>query len=203
MSAEKTSCASNLRQIYIGVELFTQQYGSYPNMNATAGSQPSGVWAKKLDGFLPINEGLPYGGAYDGKSVFICPARVRQFPDAPEARKAASYGFSNYFAGIAPWTNKPPVSPINVTHPARTILIADGVWSESGRYPFQNIQFDMVPGSIRDRTSGGGNSAGTHGDGAANIIYADGHLEWFEDTAQLQDLQYRDWGPRDLWHVEK
>ncbi len=203
IAAEKPVCASNLRQIHAALNLFAAEYGAYPNYNSEPGEQPTGVWAKRLKEYVSLEDGFVYGGAEDGHSVFVCPARLRQFSDKVAAREASSYGINDSIAGVSTWNHTKPVSPMRITQPAKTILVADGVWSESGGYPFQEVQYVMLPGSIRDRTSGGSPTPGVHGDGAANIIFVDGHVEWFNDSHQLSHIKYRNGGPEDLWTIHK
>ncbi|MDR1279313.1 MAG: prepilin-type N-terminal cleavage/methylation domain-containing protein [Opitutaceae bacterium] len=200
--ANRAVCASNLRQIHLALQLFAQDYKCYPNYNASD-AQPTGAWAKRLDDYIPSDKTLPGAGSYSGKSVFTCPERMRQFPNAGEAKKACTYGLSNWFAGVAPWTQIKPVRADSLTLPSRTILVGDCAWSESGKYPFQNIQNDMPPGSVRDRVSGGAPSPGTHGDGAANLLYADGHVAWFANTELLKEEKYRNKSADDLWSPVK
>ncbi len=199
--ANQSKCATNLRQINTCLQLFAQEYGAYPNYNVSDGSQPTGHWAKRLLEYVPSDRDLPGGGTRSGRSIFTCPALLEMYPDAGETRMSATYGMNNAFIGVA--RNTTATGPQHVSFPSRTILAGCAAWSESGRHPFHNIQFDILPGVVRDRRSGGHPEVDKHADGAANIVFADGHVEWFSDTTELREFKYRDRGKEDLWSISK
>ncbi len=44
---------------------------------------------------------------------------------------------------------------------------------------------------------------GKHGDGAANLLFVDGHIEPFANASDLGLTKYRDKGAEDLWNPVK
>lgn len=198
-TALKSTCSSNLRQLGLAVQLFVNDHRSYPSEKNALGSGKQ--WPELLSDYIPSEQGLIHGGSRSGNSITICPIRPRQFSGAQGAKTQASYGINAYIFGSTKIDRE--VRPEEVEMPSRTILMSCGTWSDANGWSYLVIDDDgLVPGTIVD-TSSWQNSPGEHGNGAANILYGDGHISWFANTKDLREPKYRDAGPDNLWKPNK
>lgn len=211
-SAKSAACKSNLRQIGIALNLYTQESSHYP---------PS------FYRDTTINQFITYGWpAYllehvsSNTAVFRCPARGLEFawPDAPSrlgypfpfnidpSTTRFSYGYNS--RGTATIGNANSLGlevdvPANrVANPADMIAIGDsnGDGKQDGLIsfvrPFATSPVPFAPGDLHKR--------------GANIVFCDGHVEWQKQAKwiELTEAVARRWNNdnqphRELWFSGK
>ncbi|EIP99053.1 prepilin-type N-terminal cleavage/methylation domain-containing protein [Opitutaceae bacterium TAV1] len=202
-SAEKTTCASNLRQIALAVFLYAND-----NKNRIPNSDPDvsdATWTYSIRDYIPAEKQYEkYGGQTGGKSVFICPARLKILNYAKRAHYGINFHFySDNYGDTAAVKKTSKWSLTDISAPTRTILLGDACAAGTPAAPsiYQTIHSENLPG-INPSTFGA-SEPGKHGAGAANIAYADGHVSWFADTGQLAQSRYKDKEAEDLWNIQK
>lgn len=167
--SKRLRCASNLKQIYLGFELYTYSNDhAYP---CAPDPQPSGVWLWMGRGFrdyvkIYIDDTIDA----NNPSVLRCPSDLTD----PQKYQSTSYAYSMsfYYASeqiktitsvaqqYGPTDLKPHIqTTTSVTHPAEKILL--GEWA-SHHEPIEK-------------------ECGWWGwDGARNFLFADGHTDFID-----------------------
>lgn len=188
--ADQTACTQNLRQIGVGLLLYAGEHQS-----KLPSSSPN-AWAYNLRDYVPSD--TSNGGSLSGRGAFICPARLRILRSSDSSLYALNFFFYSDVYGASVVDAKVLLN--QVTAPSRTILAGD--CHIAGKIPYKTIQSDNLPGI----NSGAGYTppqVGKHGDGAANLLFVDGHIEPFANASELSFAKYRDKGADDLWNPVK
>lgn len=186
-TARITQCASNLRQIYLAFELYaTDNKETWPA--AYSNVAPFPPYPSALRPYIPTINNNIYGAKTE---VYMCPEakRIWNYQDAQ------LYGVNASLYDGAP---SKPAPKSRVTTPSRTILLGDMRWD--GSYPNSQIGHYILPATAANETEPADKK---HARGAANLIFADGHVQFFKNTWALADLKYRDKGADDVWSVAK
>ena len=144
------SCLSNLKQIGIAVELYTQDYEG---------------WAPTCTDYVTLNSYL------NNSDVFWCPSsgtdRKWDGQGAPAENEGVSYGFNSNgtgndsgFCSVIPnYRNLKEMSA-----PEQLIVGADSFHDMSFEFLAQYSPDDFGPGDIHH--------------GGSNVLFADGHVRW-------------------------
>lgn len=189
-AARKTSCASNLKQIGLGIMQYVQDYDETYPCNWVSGlwqTQPApGLNAKWMDLIQPYVKN-------DG--IFNCPSdanKTRAYIYKDRLPAASDVSWGSYCTNVAYWDGNvgtPPSSDFNnqkvtlaaVTQPADTIWAGDGNGSFQTAWP--NIGAQPVINQNKPRTLGLNGGTDLH-EGAwverhqekCNVVWADGHV---------------------------
>lgn len=213
-SSRAAGCANNLRQLGMGVQRFAADNNGYlvkgwfnqgPNFpagNDTSWGYPASDWAgwdRVLLDYLDQGTPGPNGKrVYTEKSASICRCPADQ---------TKGNVFSNYLVGVGSIPNsyrfnasmqtlgqEQAVKMMSLTHPSKLILIADGVFKS---YHHVRITDAVEAGKISRNNSN--NIAANRHSGAANYLFADGHVErlkWEETWDRTAPGANASWG---LW----
>ena len=196
--ADRMKCAANLHGIGRALALYTHQHGHYPGWMFSSGGPTSRAfaWPARLRPFL--------GG---DKRFYHCPSRDERFEwtnDAPgpaewatagyanfgyevgerviNARSYFSYGYNGwgqigaaeaiglgdvYNSSIPLWAQQPELKASRVRRPAEMIAIADstGDGYVDGFIGPYKLDVGALPGRVHD--------------GGANVLFCDGHVQWY------------------------
>jgi prepilin-type N-terminal cleavage/methylation domain-containing protein/prepilin-type processing-associated H-X9-DG protein len=158
-NARRSSCASNLRQIGLGVMQYVQDYDEkYPHQQWTSGNE----WLE-----TPAWQIQPY---LKSTQVFICPSKGRGAPD-PSTVGQISYGFN----GLTFIGSSQGVSMASINSPAEVVYLTDAGMPWLDWFWCQN----SYP---TNATYGGGQNGRFQSQnirhlGTVNIAYADGHVK--------------------------
>jgi prepilin-type N-terminal cleavage/methylation domain-containing protein/prepilin-type processing-associated H-X9-DG protein len=153
-NARRASCQSNLKQIGLGMMMYTQDYDErYPMAEWTTSPAVDGAWPVLLQPYLKSVQ------------IFHCPS--------DSADEGSSYILNNYFE------NWPEAS---VDSPSTTLMITEGQLFTGGTYSMTNAATDYglnadytlynQTGRINDPTKHLPRHLGT-----SNILWADGHVK--------------------------
>ncbi|MCW5558436.1 MAG: prepilin-type N-terminal cleavage/methylation domain-containing protein [Verrucomicrobiae bacterium] len=185
--ALKTHCASNLRQLGVGLNHFVGDHGEYPLVQS---SRSQGqyehhfpAWSFAVEG--TISGGVPQSDRFLSNGVWNCPAA------ASLPTKNSEYGYNGQGLGLSRdlialglgghngalgIAYVLPVKESEVKNPSGCMAIGDGFMGWKGliqdgssllwRYPRAQ---EAVPGSTQ-------RSRKRHG-GRANVVFCDGHVE--------------------------
>lgn len=200
-AAWRTECASHLRQVSLAVLL----YAADNSQTLPPLTSPSGGWGWTYylrgasPAYLPpVPPTVPnasalnhWGGAIAGSDPLICPARAA----ATKTLVVTSYAFNALLFG----SDSTPVARLTaVSRPVRTIFMGDCCWWTAKGQPFSNFNSLHLPG-----TNYQGSPAKRHTNGAGNISFLDGHVEYWPDTTLLAQAKYSNGGADDLWSLMK
>jgi prepilin-type N-terminal cleavage/methylation domain-containing protein/prepilin-type processing-associated H-X9-DG protein len=181
-NARRASCLSNLKQIGLGVAMYTQDYDEkYPfvrtGVSATAWYDAEGwknpsamVYGTAYGDYQPLL--YPY---VKNVQVFMCPSDGVSASDKDRFRN--DYGFD---VGVFNYSSPNPASLAQIDTPAETMLLIDA--SATVRNPWI------------DRAS---RTAARHLDGG-NLLFCDGHAKWknrnwIYTTSLLQSYTLSSW----------
>ena len=174
--ARAISCASNVRNLGAGMQLYVQEYDERFPLAATFASTPTGfaTWHDMLDPFLK------------NKGIWWCPSsQVKRF-DAGGA-ETTHYGYNvlylttvqqNLFdpANILGHTGR---SLAEVNDPTSTVMLSDAVTSTPGSWCGDDGKFLLPPSQAS--TDCWGRPAFLHGE-TANVMWVDGHVKAHRST---------------------
>jgi prepilin-type N-terminal cleavage/methylation domain-containing protein/prepilin-type processing-associated H-X9-DG protein len=181
--ARRTSCASNLRQLGLATQQYTQDYDErLPNFSTTSGSLNTWVYSSTATGVIVTQGSLfPY---VKNAQVYVCPS------DTIGQTKGNSYSInmcvgkddgSGYYGGKA-LSSFQETSQWMLLGEEATNLIVTGSddTSDDGVLSYGTAWFNGSGNPITRRHSGG-----------ANTAYLDGHVKWRQTAGfpQLVDLR--------------
>jgi len=195
-NARRTSCLSNLKQIGIGMMMYTQDYdGKYfARYYYTGGDAPGDSGGTLVSGWYPPSSETTsdskwsLGPYVKSRQLFVCPSFEGYSTSFP-------YGYAyNLIAGYPDYyADKGPVlSEATIEEPSLMIAFADTSWvrdlypvakkSGSLNSPNFKVNFCKVAANADSACSGAAwhseiNSYGRHLDGV-NASYMDGHAKW-------------------------
>jgi prepilin-type N-terminal cleavage/methylation domain-containing protein/prepilin-type processing-associated H-X9-DG protein len=203
-NARRASCMSNLKQIGLGMMMYTQDYDEhYPLYSYCTSSgcsadaldsdpsKPSGVFYNAYLDYAPA----PHTGNYRTWMDFIFPyvksTQLFVCPSSPVSRSVPNYGYSVAFSNFSVYSADfghamspywVPIPLSAVVRPSEVILVAEDSQSES---------VEMNPTTIRSYAATGTASqklqVAPHLDGA-NMVFADGHVKWLSRQTIIGDI---------------
>lgn len=182
--ARQASCMNNLKQIYLGLEMYANDYNDfYPLCNGTC------LWG--VGNLDPPNSGYPgwceqlypYGknnGIYKCSSYFL---KQEQF----------TYFLSARAAYIDAGNNRAAVSRKRIRYPSAFILGGDNAWKN---FTLNDCDKDDYSQSCIVWVKDASHFGGYHLSGL-NILFGDGHIGWFTnyqpDKMTFRYYEYSDW----------
>lgn len=177
-NARRTSCASNLKQIAIGQQMYSQDYDEMlSGAVGRGGIYTFSGWQLLLQPYVKSNQ------------VFDCPnVQVVTFGDPQSNYLYRSYGYNAYLnkTPAADWTVDDRGSGIalaRIQSPSQTVMFADNLSEDGPNYGYVLLippsWLSGVPGAWWELKTGAGNGRiiQRHFDGA-NVAYVDGHVKW-------------------------
>lgn len=169
----QADCLGNLKQIATTVNLFaTDNNGFYPR--AETSNPGTDNWWFFLSDYLGGREAVRKRG-----SPLNCIANHEsRFAETRSKLQWPNYGANRSLFGDR---TTPPVKLAAVTRPSKTIMVMDGDWSAV-------TPFAILTLSSPDSHQGG-----------RNILYADGHAEWWKKASSLNSAPYKRGDPQDAW----
>jgi len=192
-NARRASCLSNLKQIGLGVMMYTQDYDEkYPAAVQPNNQEPSAdlggwwysnywYWPQLLD---------PYTKS---EQVFFCPSSPKGTTSPFSATQTYNYGANLLIMRNNVSSNVyPPISLASIGSPASTYLLMDAGWNRIDIYEAYTSAtgWAYIPGSgAFGAPEKGANTStypsdfqtGRHFDGV-NITFADGHVKWLKSS---------------------
>jgi prepilin-type N-terminal cleavage/methylation domain-containing protein/prepilin-type processing-associated H-X9-DG protein len=201
--ARQAACLSNVRQMALAVQMYHQDFESYP-MYAV----PGVVQLRWFDQILPYTKSA---------DMFSCPSTGRSWSFGPEGRNA-TYGYNYQYLGNSRGDcSNLPVTEAQISTPANTIAVADSAgtgtrsclndkstdadWTNTA-CKF-NHGYSIDPPQLPPCQSGSGpNKFGTGGtpglptlidarhSNGANIAFCDGHAKWMRPEEWTRDNRW-------------
>ena len=223
--AQQVKCAANLRSIGQALTMYTQQYGYYPGCTLVVPAKPAvAIWPVRLRSFMGDNQETFYCPAQDvrcrwenvprepGRAGRATPFEARFGYDLGEPllddRRYFSYGYNAWgsdgsygqtarglgdvYAGPRPTPDDmAELRATRVKVPEDMIAIADS--TADGLYdwfikPHSNPSAaHTLPGNVHP-------SRGPHR-GGSNVLFCDGHVQWYRQEDISFDSYAADWSP--------
>ena len=182
-NARRASCQSNLKQLGIAFQMYTQDYDerACPAVYFNSDYSKETAW----DFALTWNSDYTLGGVNLGLlGPYTKNSQINQCPSFKAAsfdRPHTGYAYNKSYIGGDQPTNKVPTTLAEIGSPAETALFADSAYTQpDGTITGQN--YLLSPGDSGFNTSFSGNSyamgrAHFRHLGSANVVYADGHVK--------------------------
>ena len=179
--ARQASCINNLKQLGLGMLLYSQDYGGFP----WPGDGDSNTW----DDFL-----LPYIGGWRGAYDYAQPARkLFSCPSDREPQTGGSAVYTRSYALNGVWSvytdakihpsseNKTEnqnrwVKDAEIEDPSGTFLLVEFWWNESwgGHCWGSHVYYPQAPANMNVHSGG------------PNILFCDGHAAWVKGPLPAQ-----------------
>ena len=213
-ASKAAGCANNLKQMGIAVQRFASENNGYllkswfnqgpnfPTENDLSGGYPAADWAGWDRVVLDYLEMGSVGA--DGKRVYT--EKTASLCRCP-ADKTKGNVFSNYLVGVGAIPNsyrfnasmqevgqERGVKMVALSSPSKLILVVDGVWKS-----YHHVRLTDAVDVGKVSKSNSNNVATTRHSGAANYLFADGHVErlkWSETWDRTAPGADPSWG---LW----
>ena len=160
-NARRSSCLSNLKQIGLGVMMYTQDYDERLPASSVSSAPIKPTFSAYVQPYIKSTQ------------LFVCPSS-----SAPA--NGNSYGYNYYFLAYDAISGG--VSLAQIQTPAETVMVTDKDDSSTRDfdYPPSLWRFNGGTSSTSATTSPGyqyGNVDPKHLEGA-NVIWCDGHVKW-------------------------
>jgi len=169
-NARRASCMSNLKQIGLGVMMYTQDYdGFYPKSGWATGEAlpcPAGSNACSATWYIRVYLYVK------SVQIFNCPSGDKTWDGKSTGTGNLSYGYNTLLGTVT------AVNESAIQMPSQTIMMADTY----GTVPYSLYQVNNIDGSdvvhsmISDRHLNG-----------ATVNFADGHVKWFHIARDSSD----------------
>ena len=181
-SSRTTSCASNLRQIGVAMQLYVNDYqGFYPSYHP---GKADCTWADRMFPYLKTEKVLWCPAFDDGEYRTGCTAPeeingVKHFYNG-------SYDLNTLEDAVSEIGRTAPCVPeMRVRFPAQTILLLDGnnkpfANISAGQYAQMTSLKELAEKGVPDRHQGGN-----------NMLFADWHVKWKSLPSLLERNQWR------------
>lgn len=178
--ARQTSCASNLKQIGLGIMQYTQDYDEvFP-----PGYAGNGMVVQADPGMPGYHYMTDPGQVANGQGNYIIWAdfvnpyvkslKIYECPSAP-AKNVMSYGYNYAISGAAVYGPVvPPLSVGAVKKPAELVMVLD-----------YNIVYSVFANYLQPTIWGWMMDATTMHNEGANVAFADGHVKWMKSSGTL------------------
>ncbi len=199
--AKRIHCQNNLKQLGLGLTMYTQDNGAYPGHHRQSGMI---MWPGRLFEYVE-NEDVYFCAAnkrffkWEREAVQFRPFPFNLFPDS-----GFSYGYNDWgveefhdpHLGLGGWVGHPRHGEINaeaVKTPAQMIAIGDS-------------RSDFTWDTALDPTVDAGERPSKRHNEGANMVFADGHVEWnpqtnwIEPSVKMRRMWNNDFRPhKDAW----
>lgn len=203
-TGRRTTCASNLRQLGVALNLYAQDVRSlYPVIDADAASNPDkcAPWADKLFPYVKSEKifecpSNPYGLYRSG-----CPADDKSDPEHVTTWSGSynlniNYGFAlrNAQGQITrAYIPRATMSTARYTRPSTTILVldGDGTYVNPGFDPLNRSQEQPLVSHTQLESYG----VPDRHEGGVNAGFADGHVKWMSLDSLTKRSLWRINGP--------
>lgn len=192
-NARRASCMSNLKQIGLGVMMYTQDYDElYPPATATIAQTPQGgFWSTTYNFWFWPQIIYPYT---QSTQVYFCPSSDSNATFS--ASQTSNYGANlMIMREVESSPTYIPLSLATVNSPATKYLIMDaGKWRmDPVHVTTTSSGWAWLPGSGPSGATGfyatsqpSDWNSGRHFDGV-NVAFADGHVKWLKSSVVYQE----------------
>jgi prepilin-type N-terminal cleavage/methylation domain-containing protein/prepilin-type processing-associated H-X9-DG protein len=160
--ARQTSCLSNVKQISLGIVMYTQDYDNVFPVSRNP-QNPSSVdyWYEMI---------MPY---VKNEQVFVCPSAADEDP---------GYGWNYDALGYGSSSSTHAVSRTQIDRPSQTLMLVDaGNYIVYHPHRYGNQWYDPPT----DNTLFYFNHLGVRHNEGSNIGYCDGHAKWMKGSQWL------------------
>ncbi len=162
-TAKRISCTNNLKQIGLGVNLYTGSFNDFlPSANTMSGNDFR-YWYINVINMIDSNIDTTTKFTTAKPKIFKCPSLV----DAGWGNGDLSYGYNTYIGYAA---NYGPYKVSMIKRPSEIIMSADGDGNKDLDYII-----DMSWYIVGDRHNGG-----------TSVTYIDGHVVYVNDRDDIQ-----------------
>lgn len=177
-SARKTQCLSNVRQIGIGAQMYSQDYDEMVMPIATVSGMTVYYWWASYNGMTNVRDetaGLLYPYMKNSQ-INACPSFKNDLrPTIGHTGYGYNYRYLSPYVQTGPYTfDIRPVAMAAIKTPAETVYLAD-----AARMNYRYTPPRLEPQTFLDPPSAAAPSFQGRHLGSGNVIWADGHVKTF------------------------
>jgi prepilin-type N-terminal cleavage/methylation domain-containing protein/prepilin-type processing-associated H-X9-DG protein len=176
-NARRTSCLSNLKQIGLGFQQYTQDYDEKFPLPIPNFSTPIDQLDQSAPGYIfTMSNGTTFGKwitwmdelhpYVKSSQIYVCPS------GRPRSPNAGSYGYNGSIGNFS----GAPLSLAAINRPSEIFVSMDMNWPDSAYVA--SLNYYNYYGSKNPLSDGYEDIFVRHFDGS-NFLYADGHAKWF------------------------
>lgn len=183
--ARQTACLSNMRQMGLGVQMYTQDYDERVPLAATATATGFLNWHNLMDPYVKNTQ------------IWACPSYNGPIRDI-YGNFVCHYGYNSFYlnrgvdpANIYTLNNAPGVSLGAIAQPAHCVLIGEDRGTV-GKLPENHLTTYLLPPSQADADYWG--RPDPRHTGGCILTLMDGHAKWMNPSGFYAGLQ-----PIDAW----
>ncbi len=134
--AQKTNCASNLRQLGIAAKLYTQEQIFYPDAYIDLGAGKTKYWCYEYDGVTANFANGTMADYIQNPELLRCPTFTKFTSLDSSKPRTSSYGINAEYIGGNPepgtnlnsLLNSNPAKPENIKRPELTVIFSDSAY---------------------------------------------------------------------------
>ncbi len=157
-NARKANCASNVKQIMLGVIQYVQDYDEVLPYASHWGEPTAQPWDVHLQPYMKSTQ------------MVFCPSQ--------KGYRGYGWNYQNfgYRAGANDYRYNPGAAMASIPQPAETILVGDNPDQATAMYGNNNY-YIYGPSQVSPPADGIGNVSGRHSEGGV-YGFIDGHVKW-------------------------
>jgi prepilin-type processing-associated H-X9-DG protein len=193
-AARRAQCQNNLKQIGMALADYHRQFGSFPPAFVPdANGKPLYSWRVLILPFLDqgdlakqIRRDEAWDGPNNAKSTQI-PLFIFDCPSDPQIAKSSA-DLTSYAAVVGPhtvWPGAKSTKVADIKNPGNTILVVESASSGIHWAEPRDLNFGEIPLAINPPGRVGISSEHP---GGVNVLYADGHVGFLDDTTDRNKL---------------
>ena len=187
---DQATCANNLRQLYLLTNAYVADNGGrYPPDLSGSVNNVTLYWRRSLLPYMALKAGGSGATADVFRSKLTCPPIRREIEARGGSPDIASFGFNVYISDPAEPLLR-GIPQVSVRAPSRTFLATEACLKAGATQPLEVIRPEYMTTCP---------TVWNPHNGYQNLLYLDGHIEFFKDIRLLGKAPYSPGSENDIW----
>ncbi len=184
-------CSAHLRQVYLLVQAYVADHnGRFPPIRSNITDDVTLHWRRAILSYMQLDPGGSGLEADVFKSKLVCPSFSRRTELIEAFKGICSFGLNDYL-GHSDDPKRRGILASSIRHPATFFFATETILNPNGLPKEWITPGDMITNTVQ---------WGTHRNRAfQNVMFADGHIEFFEDVTRLKRIPYGVGREKDVW----